>query len=458
MPETKNIARVVLRSDGSVHIVFRDFRSIYATAANLLEFFSSPVEFIETGSHAYKDSTQETNRKRVALDEVPGLTLAIVNSDKQIVCDFPELFQYVSEKAFNDEEKHKKLNMQDFENRNIFPDEKSFLLRYYFDFAKSLHTTMRINKQIKLREEVQFAIVREILNTHFLEELPKESPATELSSQIAQSESKALFSKKPSDEENYITVNEYALLNNVTPQTVRKYVNSGRLKDVRKTSRGAFLLNKNERPIEWERRGRRKSKKPPEEKRYVCNKNSSAADILESIRRHNYFTDAIAPYIRTSVELEYYIKKNYHEVCWNGRPALIVDVNPDYIVPDHMVPQKVKSKHKGNPEKIFRNRDLMEEGGAPVVPEKNKDEYLFHVHHVGCRKTSPFCIMPAFDHNSKDLSAALHQGTSDPDLHGPEFDVHKKLFWKEYLRAYDEAGKFSDIPYLNPRRKQKNNN
>ena len=91
--DKKTIARVNLRSDGSIHIAFEDIRTIYATAENVKALFSDPLGFIEIGSQSQKDSTAVVNRKRVPLDDVLGLTLASVNSDKQVVCDFPELFQ-----------------------------------------------------------------------------------------------------------------------------------------------------------------------------------------------------------------------------------------------------------------------------------------------------------------------------------------------------------------------------
>lgn len=99
MAESKNLARVILRSDGSVHIAFYDVHSIYATAENIMKFFSDPIEFIENESQKYEDSTHLINRKRVDLDNVLGLTLASVNNDKQIVCDFPELFQYIMQNS-----------------------------------------------------------------------------------------------------------------------------------------------------------------------------------------------------------------------------------------------------------------------------------------------------------------------------------------------------------------------
>lgn len=119
--------------------------------------FSDPIEFIESGSQAYKESTFDINRKRTALEDVLGLTLASVNSDKQIICDFPELFQFIF--SLNTEkDKKRTLNMKSFELENILSDEKSFLLRYYLEFTNNLKFSLVIKKNIKLRDEVQFEI------------------------------------------------------------------------------------------------------------------------------------------------------------------------------------------------------------------------------------------------------------------------------------------------------------
>ena len=453
MAESKNLARVILRSDGSVHIAFYDIRSIYATAENIMKFFSVPIEFIESESQKYEDSTHLINRKRVDLDNVLGLTLASVNSDKQIVCDFPELFQYIMQNS--DEKAAKKhLDMQDFEHKRILSDEKAFLLRYYLEFTRNLQTSLVIKKQIKLRDEVQFAIIREILNAYFTEELSQTKPIADLSQQIIQTQNQKMYSPDPEEPEGeWVTANEYAIMLDVTTQTVLRYIKEGRIKSFTREENGRYRINKNVKPLDWDMRKGRKRKKNGEDKFYKRPAKGSAADVLETIRKNKHFTEAIAPYIRTYDELDYYVKKNYYEVCFSGRPALIIDVNPDYIVPDNKVPQKVRDKYKSEPNKTFRNRDLMKEGFSPVVPHKAKDEYNFDIHHIGGRFTSPFCTIPSFEHNSKELSSVFHQGTPEPNLHSSEFELQKKVFWKNYIEEYDKAGKFTAIPRLNSKKR-----
>lgn len=440
MGEVKNLCRVILRSDGSVHIAFRDIRSIQATPANLIELFSDPIEFIEVISKTYKETTFEINRKRVSLEEVLGLSLAVVNSDKQIVCDFPELFQSLFSTAMDEKGRTTPLDMKSFELETMLSDEKSFLLRYYLEFTSTFRAMPTIKKNIKLRNEVQLSIMREILNTFFDEELPTPSPVVTVNEKIQQAESEQLLqSTSSSHEENMVSVVDYALILGTSVQTIYKYVRKGRIRSADKDEHGQIKIDRNDRPINWDMRKGRKRKATDAPKHYKRPSVGSAADVEEHILQKKLFTAAVASYIHTFGEMDYYVKHSYHEVVWNGRPALIIDVNPEYI-----------SSATG-----ICNRDLMKAGKAPVVPHREKEEFVFHIHHVGQRSSSPFAIIPEYDHNGKGLSAVFHQGTPNTELHGAEFEAMKMLFWKKYIDEYDKVKEFGKIPYLNPKKHSK---
>lgn len=437
--KSQRIARVLLRPDGSVHIVLPDYRTIYATAENILALFSDPADFIENQSKKHLESTIEINRRRVDIDEVRGLTLASVNEDKQIICDFPELFCWLTAEVQDPANKSRPLNMKSFEYENVLPDEKSFLLRYYFEFNNSLRSTLTIKRNIRLRDEVQFEIVKEILSTYFEEELPKTPVADDLFKKISAAKTGNMHRIGKSSDDNMISLQEYAKILGLTTQTVRNYIKANRIKSATKDSFGHYLIDRNDRPVDWDLRYKKKWKKAPNgAPHYKRVSHGSAADVEEHIKKQKLFTNAVAPYIRTFEELDYYTKRHYHEVCWDGRPALIIDVNPDYI----------SSKTKK------RNRDLMQNGHAPVIPERNKEEFVFHIHHVGQTPVSPFAIIPEYDHNGKGYSSAFHQSSPGTDLHTPEFEAQKANFWRSYLEAYDKAGRFLAIPDLNPKHKK----
>lgn len=452
--EKKNIARVILRSDGSIHIAFEDIRTIYATAENIMALFSNPMDFITTGSQSQIDSTAVANRNRVPLDNVLGLTLASVNSDKQIVCDFPELFQYIFSSEATDENRKKPLRMEDYENRMVLPDEKSFLLRYFLEFTRNLKSRVAIQKNIRLRNEVQIAIMREILNAYFEEELPKPSKPVDLSGQIDRSENELMYQPEKTDPmANMVTVDEYSKIVGLTPNTVRLYIREKKLIKVQKIGI-RYYIDKDERPPKYDKRKGSRRKKTGEEKFFRRTLEGSPEEVRAYIQKNRLFSDEIGKYIRTYAEVDYYVKHSYHEVCWNGRYALILNVNPEYIVPDNMVQQKVKNKAKKEATEGYRNRDLMSAGFPPVVPEKHKDQYIYHIHHIGQRPESPFCIIPSFEHNSKELSSVFHLGSSGVELHTPEFEIQKNSFWKEYIRQYDNAGEYNKIPYNSPRKER----
>ena len=432
----ESLARIILRPDGKVHIVFRDVRAIRATTKNLIRLFSDPIQFINQDSYTYKDTAFEINRKRVSLDKVLGLTLGSVTSDKQIVCDFPELFQYLfSLNSKSSEEAY--LDMNNIQLETVFSDEKSFLLRYYLDFTNRLTTALEIKNNIKLRDQVQFEIVREILNTFFVETLPDPAAPPDLSTQISNLEDDGITYQNESHD-NMVSAKEFAFHYGLDIDTVRIYCKKGLLKSATKKQNGQYLIDKNDKPISWDLRKGRKIKSSPDEKLSRRRANGSAADVEKSIIDRDLFTNVVAPYIHTYEELDYYEKRNYHEVSWNGRHALIIDVIPEYKGPDGV-----------------SNSELMKQGKPPRVPNCNEESYRYHLHHIGQHSTSPLAIVPEQDHNGPGLSSIFHPGRPDTELHGAEFEVLKSFFWKTYIEKYEEAGSFRNIKYLNPKAKRK---
>ena len=94
-------------------------------------------------------------------------------------------------------------------------------------------------------------------------------------------------------------------------------------------------------------------------------------------------------------------------------------------------------------------------GEAPRVPQKNKEDRSFDLHHVGRNAASPFACIPDYDHNGSGFSSIFHQGSHDKNLHDTVFAGDRKQFWQTYIEEYDKAGRFEKIPYLNPRAKRK---
>ncbi|MBE6579286.1 MAG: hypothetical protein E7651_05700 [Ruminococcaceae bacterium] len=432
-------ARVILRSDGSVHIGFRSKRTIFATAENILALFADPNEFVETGYLSYEDSTFIANRKEFELRDMLGLTLAAVTNDKQIVCHFPELFRYINIACSSAETKNAHLNMTDFAFEEVLSDEKSFLLRHYLELAGSVRAPLTIKKNIQLRDEVQFAIIREILNAFFDEELPEPKSSDDISKRIENIQQASLLKKEMVPDEEYVTVLQYAQIHNLSENAVRSHLKAGHIAGAKRNERGRWLIPRNVQPESPNMLIGRTRKQKNEEKAYRRPANGSAADVEAHIIKQRLFTHAIAPFIHTFQELDYYTKRSYHEVRWNGRPCLIIDVNPDYRC-------TIDNK---------TNRERMMAGEAPRVPQKNKEDRSFDLHHVGRNAASPFACIPDYDHNGSGFSSIFHQGSHDKNLHDTVFAGDRKQFWQTYIEEYDKAGRFEKIPYLNPRAKRK---
>ena len=245
----------------------------------------------------------------------------------------------------------------------------------------------------------------------------------------------------PSDEkttipEKYCTLKEYAQIHNLNIATVRAWAYQGKFKDMIRRGKNVFVNRYEEKPTDG-RAGRKMDKKAK------APKGSSYGEVQAYIEDRNIVTEAIKPYIYHTDEARYYEKKYYHEVGkpeWE-RPALIIDVDLTYYSP---------ATKRTNKEAILA-------GDSPVVPDAEVyDEEtgtytkvpVFHVHHIGRRKDSPFAIIPETDHNSKEYYAIFHAAPeSDEPLHTKEFEDEKKRFWENYLRLHIKYGNFQKIPY-----------
>ena len=145
----------------------------------------------------------------------------------------------------------------------------------------------------------------------------------------------------------------------------------------------------------------------------------------------------VRKFIKTFDEIKYYRTRSYKEVQVNEIDALILDINPEYYC-----------KRLGK-----TNRELIADGDAPIVADddvnrSDNDTWfeVWEVHHIGQREDSPFAIIPTTDHRIK-LSKTFHvDPTVDQNLHGPNFDKQKKIFWKGYMELYDTYGGVSQIP------------
>lgn len=425
----KTIARVILLPNGEIHIVARQAYTVSASVSSLLSFFADPIFFIREGCEKYPNTITTANRKKVPVPDVPGLTLASCNSDRQINLIFSELFQFFLT-ADSPEDRIKPLNLYSYLGVHELLDEKAFLLRFYLDFCNQKKQDLKILGNLKLQEEVQYEIIKEILTAFFDTELPKAAPLEGLSDKIKHAEqltySKAQISSPADATRKVVSASEYADKNGLSVEAVRVAFNTGELEGFKKNHRIYIFEDAVYKKIDM--RTSRKLKKvnmpvllpdsaPEEEK------------VMAEIKEFKYYTAEIGKYIRTLAELSYYTKNKYKQVIINNKNALIVDVKVEYVASDG------KS-----------NRELMQAGKAPRVAGSENLE-LWELHHIGQNHMSPLCPIRATDHNGKGLSNVFHPGPKDPELNRPEFDALKSTFWREYVKVFDAAGKnYAAIP------------
>lgn len=441
-PEQRIVCRVLMRGDGSVHICFPNVRSIEATPVALSELFSNPFDFILSGSFAYKDSSLQINRNRVGLEEIVGLTLARVYKEKTISIEFPELFGALLAAREDDSLKNKPINLRHFEFQEEFADEKSYMVRYFLEAANHFKVTPSIKRNIQLQPEAQFPIMREIINALFDEDLPKADATLSVNEYVDRAENDLLLQTLPSSlTGRRLTLTQYAQLTNKSSATIQKYIKAGRIKSARKNENGHWEIDADDVPVEWDLNKGRKRALKVEGKHYKRPNNGTAAEVQEHARKMCFFTEDVIPYLITFQEMQYYVDHTYHEVKINGRACLIVDVNPDYI-----------SSKTGK-----SNRELMQAGKPPVIPQREKEEFVFNVHHMGQRVSSPYALIPSYDHNGKGMKSYFHPVKPKEDLHTPEFYAQCEQLWITLLQMYDTFHSYKKIPYLNhnPRRTKK---
>ena len=451
--EPYTIARVVLMPAGDIHIAHSNRQTYYCTPKTLLLLLSDPLRFLDRGKGVIATSTFLLNKKQDALDEIPGLTLLSVFSDKRIVCEFTELFALLySPHLLSTEKANENLCIKVSEKQDGSIDEKRALISFYSMYAQTELAEGKSQKQqLNVNSETMNHIISEIINTAV--KVPSKQkecakaimpPIAVLKSELTiENDENALEEIYPDETtseksfQQYVPFEVYGPKHGVKPDTVRAWVNRGKLKSAFKDESGRWMVDINEKPIDL-RAGR--SMNSGNRKKNIgikALKRMNYKEVQRWIADRNLVTANIRQFIRSYDEMKYYEKNNYHEVLWETGPAMIIDINPDYYC---------KSRGK-------TNRQIISDGGSPLVP--NNEVYKYQLHHIGQKEDSPLAIIPECDHNGQ-LYNVFHQGKmSEEELHDKEFQRQKQRFWEIYIEKYDEYHSFSRIPFLNSKHKRK---
>lgn len=430
------ISRVIMLPDGTAHIALLDRQTVACTPVNLSELLSDPHGFIEKGQFNSQATTKAVNPKHNALEYIGGLTLLRIYSDAEIVCVFPKLFHSLFDSigtASSDP-----LDLTDLVTSMDLSDEKHFLMKFFYDFTNEPRSTLCVQRKLGVDVDIRNEIMQEAFNTIFMQVSPDEEASVPDKDDTGES----LFSS-PIEEDVFVSITEFANMHGVSYNTVLKWFDKGKLRGT-KIENGKKLINKNTPPPEDQRRNRQMPPKSAQGiQKYLTAENNYDlhAATQAYIHDNQIVSPEVAEFIRTYEEVKYYERKNYHEVNWDGRRALIIDIHPDYVCKDLGL----------------SNRELILQGKAPRVPGKDNVEY--HLHHIGQKADSPFAIIPGNVHLSKfqvfhsTLSTGIRR-EDEEDLHDENFTTHKRLFWRRYLEEYNKTGYFRDIPHTNLRHKK----
>ena len=471
--EAYTVARVVLLSDGDIHIAYQNRQTFYCTPRALLLLLSEPLQFIEQGRSFLDTSTYLLNKNLDLVDKIQGLTLLSVYSDKRIVCEFSELFKLMySPYILSSSEADQKMHLS-FEMLQSLPrDDKQDLIRLFMAYTQSVFANGQKKKRhLDIDAETKSKIVSEIINTSIngtvkqeenggdiapvMEVLNKKANLREriidIDAEFEQVEIIDMIEKATNDyevtetdiavspsDDSYISIEEFAKIHGVKVQTVKEWIKKGKIKSVHYDKCKQYWIDANEKVVDLRANRKLEERNDGTGRKYVRLQGNSYTDLQKYIKERGLVTSAVRIFIRSLDEIKYYEKRHYHEVKWETGSALIIDINPDYY-----------SKTEGK-----TNREIIASGGAPVVPQN--EGYRFHLHHIGQKPESPFAIIPEHDHNGTEYYSIFHQGkASKENLHDKSYEEQKKLFWETYIKYYDQYGSFQKIPYLNSKHKRK---
>lgn len=424
---SKNVAaRIVLTKNGELHLYLVNGKTVYATPSNVMELFMDPYGFIEKGYREHSESTRYINPRRKSIDMLPGLTMASVHEDTSIHVVFPLLFRMLFESM--EVIKNSQLNIKGAVNRNEFLDQKEVLLKLFLDYANVPIYDATVFRKIPF----DLKGYEEIIQEFFLNQINSiQTDKAEVSTSKPGAKEETNMDRIRSEQVNseYVTKEEFAQIHNVSTGTVYQWFKRNRLHDVIIGSDGRMLVNRNE-PYPMNLKTGRKENFKENGQLRVSLKGDSYEDLQQYMKDRNLFTESVRPYIRSYDEVQYYEKHYYREVKWNGRSCLIIDINPFYFSKKY---QKT-------------NRQLIEEGKSPVVPDM--ENYCFVLHHIGQLNESPFAIIHGKDH--EEYYSIFHQGNTGDSIRRNEFEVEKKVFWRTYLLEFDKAGmNYKQIPAIN---------
>ncbi len=450
-------ARVFLMFNGNIYIAVDNGSIIVCSASSLFMLCSDPFSLSKEIGKEFREVSWMVNPRKLPMAQIPGLTLAWVTADGSFHCEYAVLMRSMRDSLIPSK-RFEPLKLHFPKELSVIEDEKHFCLQAFSLLSGMFPQKPQFQNRIVLSDEFRDDFMSEVTRSIGLffgnEEVEEQSPVREFVDELLLTEKANTTVPESTEPEeppmtdttakkskeipkDYLSVRDFAKHHNVALTTVHSWIYLGKIKPeqyIQDYNKEIFIDPTTPRPVDG-RKGRRTRKGVESRRSKYSSKMASYDDTQWRIREDHIVTNAIRPFISNYGEALYYKRHAYHEVVLNGKPALIIDINPEYFC-----------KRLGK-----TNRELIEAGKSPVVP--TDDQHCYHLHHIGQRKKSPLAIIPETDHNSEKYYSLFHSNSDcEEGIHGKDFEAEKRAFWKAFLELYDAHGQnYRKIPYMNPR-------
>ena len=441
MAENNLLARVILYTDGTVHLCLDSRRTFSCTASALHKFLQDPINYIKRDAFCLTETTDFINPQQRKLEKLGYLSLLYLDSKKELSVRFPEVFQYIS--TIEQSDWDSPINMYNYIQRGNMSDAKGFLLNFYMKFTQSIDQEMHIQNYLDINKDVFYDILREIFNSVFFFE-KEESQAVRLDDVVNDVKQKLLVEDTPSDKsDDMISVTEYALKYGLERNAVLKLIHDDKLHNYEKVGR-EYRVDAEEKPPLTKRQQKNKDQKErrtqegkqPAAVAGCIEENWSHQELKQHIVANRWYSPVIATYILSWKEFVLYRDNGYRECLADNTRFLIKNIDVDL-------------KDKAG----VSNRERMKAGKPPVTLSPDGRLASMELHHLAQRGE---CYAMVEKHVHQEYYSTRHQNTTaDTDQHDAIFDAIKRKFWKWYIQQYEIKNSFDGIKYLFPKHQKK---
>jgi len=236
------ILKVILCTDGNIHIVLENTQTVVCTPHALIDLLQDPCLFSENRYSFHDISSRYINPHHIEMDAVPGVTLLYATSENEIVCKFPLLFELLFSNV--GDVINTPLYAQNLLAERTLADEKQLLLSAHLLLAQFRSPSLTLDRKLNLPEDEQASIFKEIINAH-LNAIPVRKNEIQPDS-VPAIEEKPLVLQFPESSTQWVSLREYADAHNETYQNILNWANAGKLVTAHRTEKNKWLIDIND--------------------------------------------------------------------------------------------------------------------------------------------------------------------------------------------------------------------